>query len=870
MDPSLRYGSAGANLQVTVNAFKLQWDRNSVVSHYDGTLTPLFTGPNGKQVVLGGEKGTELIQRVQAANPNEFPHHGAFDGKKNLFSFRPFSFTSRTFKDVSWEKDSNPSRRRSNKKVDVSIVHVKDVDISLLHGILRGAEQGNPQSIGKGTDVASSLNMLQVFLQAAPRMTPGKLHKGKNLYVQRSQGEHYSRKRIDENMRPLKLLDGLFQSVRPTIGGLLVNVDVAVGVILPDMRLEELCLQYLRYRDSIQQLNQLSATHNRSNDFDRLRHFLRDVKVCIDIRGSSRVSKPKARRIRGLIRDVGSHVFDKEGVPTTIRDYFWDTYQYKIPSQSLGVSIGQYEVFPISVCKVSQQLYKAKLQPEQVREVLSFVPQNPEQRLSRITAGWQNLEYHNSAYLAGANITVNHQPLEVGGRLLPPPQIKYGQGEVLSTNNKPGTWDVKSKKFFSPATIPFVIVFNLTGRRKIDDMDHFALSLHKTMRDRGIPTRVSAIIDDNGLNFEKTMVREAQRLNVQKGELLVLALLPESAAGLYASVKRAGDIVHGVPTQCVRWSSKLVQTIKKTGPLDQYLNNLVLKINARCGGINHVPFSPAMNYLAKETTMVVGADVSHPPSGSQGPSFASLVSSRDPASCSKYTGQLNMQPQSRLELIASLRVMMQRAIKLFRAENNERKDPNLRLKRLFFFRDGVSEGEFESVRTHEVDELKTMLREAYGPDRPRLTFIIVGKRHHFRFFPRNPRNADTSGNCPSGFVVDRGIEHPVYSDFYLQSQPGLKGTSIPAHYTVIEDENLAGDGDWLQAIAYSLCHTYQRSTRSVKIPAPVYYADLVCRRAKVHFNGQLDTSDTGSDDTQITPSDFQYLHSDLHRTMHFM
>lgn len=64
-------------------------------------------------------------------------------------------------------------------------------------------------------------------------------------------------------------------------------------------------------------------------------------------------------------------------------------------------------------------------------------------------------------------------------------------------------------------------------------------------------TRVSAIIDDNGLNFEKTMVREAQRLNVQKGELLVLALLPESAAGLYASVKRAGDIVHGVPTQCV-------------------------------------------------------------------------------------------------------------------------------------------------------------------------------------------------------------------------------------------------------------------------------------------------------------------------------
>ncbi|KIK51683.1 hypothetical protein GYMLUDRAFT_391045 [Collybiopsis luxurians FD-317 M1] len=34
------------------------------------------------------------------------------------------------------------------------------------------------------------------------------------------------------------------------------------------------------------------------------------------------------------------------------------------------------------------------------REVLSFVPQNPGERLNRIQAGWQNLEYNNSPFLS--------------------------------------------------------------------------------------------------------------------------------------------------------------------------------------------------------------------------------------------------------------------------------------------------------------------------------------------------------------------------------------------------------------------------------------------------------------------------------------
>ncbi|KAJ3885177.1 Piwi domain-containing protein, partial [Lentinula edodes] len=299
--------------------------------------------------------------------------------------------------------------------------------------------------------------------------------------------------------------------------------------------------------------------------------------------------------------------------------------------------------------------------------------------------------------------------------------------------------------------------------------------------------------------------------------------------------------------------------------LNQYLNNLALKINARCAGISYVPHCFSMTSLSQVPTMVIGADVSHPGPGIYAPSFASLVASRDPECCN-YNVIILLQSVLK-------NINFQEAINHFRFANDDKKNPKLRLRRIFFFRDGVSEGEFETIRDSELSTCKKVLTSIYGKDRPHITFIVVGKRHHFRFMPQSTSDSDPSGNCPSGFVVDRGIEHPIYHDFYLQSQPGLKGTSVPAHYTVIEDEILGGNGD---QYVYALCHTYQRSTCSVKVPAPVYYADLVCQRAKLHFQPNLsihiDGIFSGSETEGLEPliQDFKSLHHNLRETMHFV
>ena len=73
---------------------------------------------------------------------------------------------------------------------------------------------------------------------------------------------------------------------------------------------------------------------------------------------------------------------------------------------------------------------------------------------------------------------------------------------------------------------------------------------------------------------------------------------------------------------------------------------------------------------------------------------------------------------------------------------------------------------------------------------PKITFIVVAKGHHVRFFPERVQEGDRkSGNCFAGTVVDRDVIDPVEFDWYLLSHGGLLGTSRPAHYNVLYDDN---------------------------------------------------------------------------------
>ncbi len=80
-------------------------------------------------------------------------------------------------------------------------------------------------------------------------------------------------------------------------------------------------------------------------------------------------------------------------------------------------------------------------------------------------------------------------------------------------------------------------------------------------------------------------------------------------------------------------------------------------------------------------------------------------------------------------------------------------------------------------------------------------------------------------------MIDKEIVHSCETDFYLQSNHGLVGTSRPSRYHVLWDDS-DFSLDELQSLAYTLCYMYVRCTKSVKMPAATYYAHLAADRAK--------------------------------------
>ena len=89
---------------------------------------------------------------------------------------------------------------------------------------------------------------------------------------------------------------------------------------------------------------------------------------------------------------------------------------------------------------------------------------------------------------------------------------------------------------------------------------------------------------------------------------------------------------------------------------------------------------------------------------------------------------------------------------------------------------------------------------------PQIVIIVVGKRHHTRFYPTDNKSMDSrTGNPMPGTVVDRGVTSHYLWDFFLQAHKGLQGTARPAHYVVIKDE-LNSSQDALESFVQAHVH----------------------------------------------------------------
>lgn len=106
---------------------------------------------------------------------------------------------------------------------------------------------------------------------------------------------------------------------------------------------------------------------------------------------------------------------------------------------------------------------------------------------------------------------------------------------------------------------------------------------------------------------------------------------------------------------------------------------------------------------------------------------------------------------------------------------------------ILFYRDGVSENQFGMVRDEELPQVTQACREAAGGgQKPKVTLVIVVKRHHGRFYSDVVKD---EYNLRSGLLVDARVVAPKQFNFYLQAHDSPIGTARNAHYVVLENES---------------------------------------------------------------------------------
>ncbi|KAL7153991.1 hypothetical protein ABFS83_04G205300 [Erythranthe nasuta] len=703
---------------------------------------------------------------------------------------------------------------RKEREFKVSIKFASKADLHHLKEFLQGRQVDNPHE---------TIQCLDVVLRSKPS----------NSY------EAVGRSFFHRNFGSGKLDDGLdywkgfYQSLRPTQMGLSLNIDISARAFIEPIYVSEFVFNYLNLGDRNSPLSE--------QDRIKVKRALKGVKV-----ESTYLNYTKRFNIIGVSTESTESLMftiDTSGAQISVSEYFRqhrsiELMYPRLPAIQSG--IGRPIYIPMELCKIVEgQRYSRKLNGRQVTALLQATCERPANREGAIRKMVERNNYnHDELVNREFGIQIRPELMSVEARVLPAPLLKYhDSGKLKRVRPNEGQWNMMNKKMINGGKVDFWTCVNFSGCND-DVVERFISELVATCRSRGMEFRPRPLVPTctKPSNQIEKSLRDIHSdcLKRRKQLQLLLIILPDET-GSYGLIKRVCETELGIVSQCCQ-----PKNILKSNN-HQFLENVSLKINVKVGGRNTVlekALCRKIPFVSDRPTIIFGADVTHPQPGDESsPSIAAVVASMDWPEVTKYRALVSAQGHME-EIIQDLCInedsgMIREHLVAF--YQNNKCFPH----RLIFYRDGVSEGQFYQVLLYEVDAIRKACKELQPDYQPRITFVVVQKRHHTRLFPadhRNPKTADESGNILPGTVVDTKICHPNQFDFYLCSHAGIQGTSRPAHYHVLFDENhFSANG--LQMLTYSLCYTYARCTRSVSIVPPAYYAHLAAFRARYYIKG---------------------------------
>ncbi|KAL5716047.1 Protein argonaute 16 [Ranunculus cassubicifolius] len=820
------------------------------------------------QVIVGKHIGRKVMDRMyQIYYPEMAGKHFAYDGEKALYTVGPLPLNEHEFMVVLEEAaakcNGSPGLSRSPSEIDCKrIKHsfqstVFNVEISFAAKIpirpialaLKGL---------KAENTGDALRVFDIILrqQAAKR---GCLLVGQSFF-------HDDVRNFVDVGGGVTACRGFHSSFRTTQGGLSLNMDVSSTMILTPGPVLDFILTNQNLKDP-RQIDWGKAKKMLKNLRVKARHNNMEFKIT----GLS--EKPCNQQFFPLKRR--SEDGTEETINITVYDYFANNRNIQLSNSAYMpcLDVGKPKrpnYLPLELCSlVSLQRYTKVLSSLQRASLLEKSRQKPLERVRTVTDAVKNHSYDDDPILKACGVSIEKQLVAVEGRVLNAPTLKVGNSESCAPRN--GRWNFNQKKLLSPVKIDHWAIVNFSSSC---DTSHLCRELIDCGRNKGMHIERPHSLTEEDSQWTKSgpvarveKMFEKIRAKLPGPPTFLLCVLPERKnCDIYGPWKKKNLHEVGIVTQCI-------------SPLkinDQYLTNVLLKINTKLGGINSllaVEHMPSIPLLKDIPTMILGMDVSHgSPGQSDVPSIAAVVGSRSWPLISRYSASVRTQ-SSKVEMIDSLFKilpngeddgMIRELLVDFRHSSQGRKP-----EQIIIFRDGVSESQFDQVLNIELEQVIKTLQHLGESKMPKFTVIVAQKNHHTKLFQANDPN-----NVPPGTVVDTGIVHPKNYDFYMCAHNGMIGTSRPAHYHVLLDE-IGFSTDALQNLVHSLSYVYQRSTSAVSVVAPICYAHLAAAQMSqfMKFEDSSSSSSPGDDGVTspapIPVPELPRLHKNIQNTMFF-
>ena len=767
------YGTVGTVVHLRTNYFKMTIDAGKKLFKYTLTLTARYkesrkdtsTG-KGKQPAVPPERSRKRRQAL--ALLFEHPDFRTI-GHGVATDYGSIIITSKGLPlDENGTKDYIVIYREIEDREPASNPIIYTFKLSYA-GLVPTTEllrylASTPSDPSDFTGKEDAIQALNIIVARTPNFNPGVFQSGKNKFF------HYPTQpnTYDNLGGGLIAVRGYYSSVRTSTLRTLLNVNAQTSPFYPAIKVVDLLMQHgltdwLAVEQFIQLLRVKTNYMKHADGTDAVKvktifglsqqwDNVLDNKGKVMLDKQKRVVKRRNIQAKPLnSQQVSFECRELSNKTLTIEEYFKEKYNITLRTPLawlLNCGTRENPVWiPPELCEVMPgQPFRGKLSDQQTSQMILVAARGPAENARRIANGAQRVIgfQGNNPSLAAFGVGVDSKMIVIKGRILPAPPVTYGKEFRFVPTE--ASWNLRGREFAKPVKITKWAVLRLGGARFTSNhMDSFkqALSTYRLgteapINPRGFESPLPGSEDANDASIQKIFKTMADA-----GVRIVLVVLPSASKITYARVKFWADVKTGIHSICVLDSN-----------LDkgfQYYANVALKFNLKSGGINQL-LPSQLGFLNDGDTMVVGIDVTHPaPKSMEGtPSIAAVVASID-EHYAQWPGSIRCQA-SKQEMVSTLNIMMQERLKLWIKQN--KRGPA----KILIYRDGVSEGQYKTVLEDELVQIREACKEVYEHrPQPKINIVVVGKRHHTRFYPTDAGTADNRGNPKNGTVVDRGV-----------------------------------------------------------------------------------------------------------------